>query len=215
MRRSIPLLTGLLALGALAVGAALAGDDPAPAAPSTPPTSAQPEREVGTAVGNTIPQFTVQAQDLSGEEPRAVEFDSHKREHATVYVFMSRSCPWCNLYKARLATMSKEYAKKGVEFVTVYPTRATPVEQKVAHFKETGFGGLFLNDVDARVAAQLKITKTPEVMVVKKDGEIVFRGGIDDSPQDVEGIERAYLKDAIDAVLAGKEVETTGAPLYG
>jgi len=52
-------------------------------------------------------------------------------------------------------------------------------------------------------------------VVAAKTGEIMFRGGIDDNPRNASSVSKTYLKDACDAVLAGKKVEVTGAPLYG
>jgi thiol-disulfide isomerase/thioredoxin len=171
--------------------------------------------ETGTKVGQRLPHFKAEVWDLGGKEPAKSSFDSHKSEKPTAYIFMSQTCPYCKGYEKRLAEMSETYGKKGLSFVMVYPTRATPQEKKVKYHKSAGFKGWFLNDKDASVAAKLKIKKTPEIVLVSKQGEIVFRGGIDDNPFDAAKVKKPHFKNACDDLLAGRKVKITSAPLYG
>jgi thiol-disulfide isomerase/thioredoxin len=177
--------------------------------------SEAPKLTVGVKVGQRLPQFKTELWDVSGDKPQKSAFDSHKNAKATAYVFMSKTCPFCTLYEKRLAKMSKSYGKQGLRFVMVYPTRRTPAEQKVAYHKKAAFQGPMVNDKDASIAKLLRVTKTPEIVLVAKDGKIVFRGGIDDNPRSEERVKKAYLKNACDDLVAGRKVSVTGAPLYG
>jgi len=180
-----------------------------------PDTSEAPKLTVGTKVGQRIPHFKTELWDVSGEKPRKSAFDSHKSAKATAFVFMSKTCPYCRQYEKRLAQMSKTYGKQGLDFVMVYPTRATPAGQKIAYHKKAGFKAPMVNDKDASIAKLLNITKTPEIVLVAKDGKIVFRGGIDDNPRSESQVKKAYLKTACDDLVAGRKVSVTSAPLYG
>ena len=111
--------------------------------------------------------------------------------------------------------MSKDFADKGVRFVMVYPTRATKAEKKVAYHKASKFHAPMINDKDASIAKALAITKTPEIVLVTKKGEIVFRGGIDDNPRDASKVKKHSLKTACEDLAAGRKVSVTSAPLYG
>jgi thiol-disulfide isomerase/thioredoxin len=211
-KRAFPAFPALPALLlALLIPVALAGDEreDGPEAPK------RPELTVGTRVGQRLPQFKTELWDVSGNKPRKSAFDSHQNTKPTAYVFMSKTCPWCRLYEKRLAKMSAAYGKRGLRFIIVYPTRKTPAEQKIAYHKKSGFSVPMVNDKNASIAALLRITKTPEIVLVAKDGKIVFRGGIDDSPRSEEKVEKAYLKTACDDLIAGRKVSVTSAPLYG
>jgi len=177
--------------------------------------SEAPKLTVGTKVGQRLPQFKTELWDVSGEKPQKSAFDSHKNAKATAYVFMSKTCPFCRLYEKRLAKMSQAYAKQGLRFIMVYPTRKTPAEEKVAYHKKAGFKGPMVNDKDTSIAKVLHITKTPEIVLVAKDGKIVFRGGIDDSPASEDNVKKPHLKTACDDLVAGRKLSVTGAPLYG
>lgn len=174
-----------------------------------------PKLTVGTDIGNRIPHFKIDAWSFAGEEPAKSSHDSHALERTTAYVFMSRTCPYCTMYQGRLAALAKAYKEKGVDFVMVYPTRATPQEQKVAYHKGAGFHAAFVNDAKASIAGALKIKKTPEVVLVNKHGEIVFRGGIDDKPRKAAAATQHFLKNAIEDVLAGRKVKVTRSRLFG
>ena len=196
------------ALLALVIPAALAGDQ-------DKSRSSEPKLTVGTKVGQHIPQFKTELWDVSGEKPQKSAFDSHKNAKPTAYVFMSKTCPYCRQYEKRLAKMSQAYAKQGLRFIMVYPTRKTPAEQKIAYHKKANFQAPMVNDKDASIAKALHITKTPEIVLVAKDGKIVFRGGIDDSPAREAGVKKPHLKTACDDLVAGRKPSVTGAPLYG
>jgi len=198
------------ALGVAVLGSmVLAGEEPQPAPEA-------PKLEIGTKVGQKLPQFKADLWDLSKEEPSKAAFDSHATKKATAYVFMSGTCPYCKMYQGRLAQMTKDYAEKGIDFVMVYPTRATPAEEKAAYHKAAKLTGApMVNDADASIAAALKITKTPEIVLTTKEGEIVFRGGIDDNPGNADAVNKAYLRTACDDLAAGRKVSVTSAPLYG
>lgn len=175
----------------------------------------RPKMKIGTRVGEKIPHFRADVWDVTGEKPAKKAFDSHATGTHVAYVFMSRTCPFCDMYKGRLAKMEKAYAAQGIRFVMVYPTRKTPADQKIAYHRSAGFGASMINDKDASIAKVLAITKTPEVVLATEQGEIVFRGGIDDSPKDEKSVRKNHLGNACDAVAAGRKVKVTSAPLYG
>ncbi len=75
-----------------------------------------------------------------------------------------------------------------------------------------------LRDPGGEVGKSYGAKTTPHMYVITKDGEIAYAGGIDDKPDTKkESIESAtnYVSAALDALLAGKEVETKKAAPYG
>ena len=51
--------------------------------------------------------------------------------------------------------------------------------------------------------------KTPTAFLVDKKGVIRYKGLIDDSPKDPTSVRKNYLKDAVAALIAGKEISIT------
>jgi thiol-disulfide isomerase/thioredoxin len=194
----------------LAPAGALADESKAPA--QEPPKK---ELEIGTQVGQKIPQVKADLWDLAGKEPVKSAFDTHATEKPTAYVFVSGTCSWCALYQERMAAAAKTYGEKGIRFVMVYPMTKEPNADKQAWHRKAGFPAPLLDDADASIAKKLGIAKTPEVILASKEGEILFRGGIDDSPADASKVKNAHFAKACEDLLAGRKVAVTTAPTYG
>ncbi len=203
-------------LWALAVAAALA---PAGAfADETREPSQDTEKkelEIGTKVGQKIPQLKLELWDLAGKEPVKSAFDTHATDKPTAYLFVSGTCQWCVKYQERMTALVKKYGEKGIGFVIVYPMTKERNADKQAWHKKTGFMAPFVDDADASVAKNLGVTKTPEVILASKEGEILFRGGLDDSPNDAAKVKNAYFASACEDLLSGRKVAVTTAPMYG
>jgi thiol-disulfide isomerase/thioredoxin len=182
-----------------------------------PPSEEAPKKEltVGTKVGQKIPQVKADLWDLSGEEAKKTAFDSHATDKPTAYVFVSGTCSWCDKYKDRIVAAAKGYGEKGINFVMVYPMTKEPGADKQKWHKKSGLKAPMIDDADASIAKKLAVSKTPEVILTSKEGEILFRGGIDDSPTDASKVTKAHFANACDDMLAGRKVAVTTAPMYG
>ncbi|MBE3072993.1 MAG: hypothetical protein IMZ67_08460 [Acidobacteria bacterium] len=57
---------------------------------------------------------------------------------------------------------------------------------------------------------------TPHCFVIDKDGVLRYSGALDDDPKGQKGAQAAaYVRDAIEALLAGKPVPVTTTKPYG
>ena len=133
---------------------------------------------------------------------------------ALALVFLSTECPIANAYVPELnrqfAALREAEAK--VEFYGVVSnggtTRAT-ASRYVSEFK-LQFPLLF--DASGELADALKPSHTPEAFVIDRDGQIAYRGRIDDLYADLDKRRAAAthhdLADAIAAVVAGRPVES-------
>ncbi len=69
----------------------------------------------------------------------------------------------------------------------------------------------YLHDESQAVAKAFGATRTPQVYVLKRNGErftVEYIGSLDDSPQDAANVQRAYVDEAVTSLLAGKPVVT-------
>jgi peroxiredoxin len=196
-------LLGLLLLpaGALAKGAQ--GDGAASAA--TKPSTGK--------VGEKLPAFTAKAT----RDGKGFDFDSAKTGKTTVYVLVAVNCPATEPYAERLCLLEAAYMRKEVEFVYLYVNgdKVEPLAEKTKFHKKCKFTGVFLSDGDSAIGKKLAATRTGEVLIVDKDGKVVYRGGIDDSLNDPSKVKAKYVADALDQLLAGKPVTTTTGKSFG
>lgn len=148
--------------------------------------------------------------------PRSL--DDCKDKKAFVLVFTTTTCPLVQRYLPVLRDMEKEYRAKGVQFLAVNvggdDSIAAMATQAVRHEMEFPF----VKDTDLTCAGKVGVTRTPEVALLDGERRLRYRGRIDDQYR-LSGVRatatRHDLKAALDAVLAGKDVDITETPVDG
>lgn len=135
----------------------------------------------------------------------------------TVYIFFSPDCPMCIKYVYTLNQLNKDYKKYGVNMIAACSNYFTPTSA-IAQFKlKHNPNFTLLHDKGAVLAQKFKATITPEVVVVDKKEQVLYRGLVDNwfySPGKYRQVTTEfYLKDALDSLIANKEVriKTTNA----
>ena len=105
--------------------------------------------------------------------------------------------------------LQREFGDRGFQLVAVNSNDAEShpedsFEAMQARAKERGFNFDYLYDEDQSVVQAYGAERTPEVFLFDAGRRLVYHGAIDDSREESEVTER-YLRDAIEAVLAGDE----------
>ena len=122
---------------------------------------------------------------------------------AVVLLFTGIECPRGRAAEPRLADLAKTYGAQGVVFAAINANRNESVAEVAAHVKRSGWAIPELKD-DGKVAALYKVEVQPTAVLIDEARVVRYRGLIDDHKHE-EFVRTRYLKDAIDAVLAGKE----------
>lgn len=139
-------------------------------------------------------------------------------EGLVVIAFLGTECPLAKRYAARLQTLADEYRERGVRVVGVCSNVHDSLAD-ITHFvQQHRLRYPVLKDRGNRVADQLGAERTPQVFLVDRQGIIRYTGRVDD--QYVVGIVRAApsredLREAIDQLLAGKEVSVPTTEAIG
>lgn len=138
---------------------------------------------------------------------------------AVVLLFVSTDCPIANRYVPTIAELYERYRSKPVEFWLVYADPSETREMIQAHLAEYKHRAQALRDPKHHLVAFCRATKTPEAVVFAPGRKLAYRGRIDDLFTDFgkrrERPTRHDLRDAIDAVLAGREVDSAWGPAIG
>ena len=128
---------------------------------------------------------------------------------ATAVVFTCNHCPYVLAWLDRLIAVAKDYAEQDVAFAGInandpakYAADDFPGMQALA--QERGFPFPYLHDESQEVAADYGAERTPEVFLFDGDLKLRYHGAPDDN-YDKTLTEVPYLRNALDAVLAGKE----------
>src|SRR5262245_34441804 len=165
------------------------------------------------ALGTTIGNLTFK--DIH-YLPRSL--DDFGKKKAFVLTFKNTTCPVVQRYLPTLKSLEKEYRHKGVQFLAVNVGADDSIVQMAAQAVRFEMEFPFVKDFDYSCADALGVKRTPEVAVLDGQRRLRYRGRIDDQYR--LGGNRAAatqhpLKDALDAILTGKEVTTKETPVDG
>ena len=157
------------------------------------------------AAGLTGGDFSLK--DSGGTVHSSAELSAHK---ATVFLFVATDCPNSNTYAPVMARLYREYSAKGVAFFNVYSDPQETAATVAKHDADFQIPFPALLDPQLTLARETGARSTPEAVVLGPDGKELYRGRVDDrfvalgrtrfDPSEND------LRDALDAILAGKTV---------
>ncbi len=159
-------------------------------------------------IGDQAPDF--QLPDTDGNLWSASEgHDDSEAAGTTVIVFTCNHCPYAIAWHERLAGAARDYAGRGVRFLAV---NANDAER----YPRDSYGAMrervasedwpmpYLHDASQGVARAYGAKTTPDIFVLDSDRRLRYRGAPDSDYQDPEQ-RAAWLREALDAVLAGED----------
>ena len=124
-----------------------------------------------------------------------------------VVVFTCNHCPYALAWHDRIAAVADDYAGRGIEVWCVSSNDAArfPADSPQAmreRVEAEGWRMPYLYDETQDVARAYGAKTTPDVFVVDAGGKLRYRGAPDADYND-PGQNAEWLRDALDAVLAG------------
>jgi len=165
------------------------------------------------SIGSACPPF-----DLPGTDGRAHSLASFADAKALVVVVSCNHCPHVVANEARLVDIARDYGMKGAAFLAVNANDAARYpDDDMAHMKtrakDRGFPFPYVRDDSQAFVRALGARFTPEVFVFDGARALRYHGRIDDNERDVTRARSHDLRNALDAILAGKApaVEETNA----
>ena len=166
-------------------------------------------------LGDAAPAFS-----LPGVDGKTYQVSDFGGTPALCVVFMCNHCPYVKATIDRLIALQRDYAAKGVQLVGInanetknYPEDDLPHMQQWA--KEKAFNFPYLRDESQAVARAYGAERTPHIFLFDRARRLAYTGAIDDNTKDETQVTRRYLREAIDAVLAGKPVADTQTQAMG
>jgi peroxiredoxin len=159
-----------------------------------------------TELGRKAPQFEL-PNVLTGKKVALVDFASQK---ALLVMFICKHCPYVQHVKPALISLGRDYAERSLGIVSIssndprrYPEDAPEGLAELA--MELPFPLLY--DETQEVAKAYRAACTPDFFLFDEKRQLVYRGQLDDSrPGNTQPLTGRDLRAAIDAVLAGKQV---------
>jgi peroxiredoxin len=156
------------------------------------------------ALGTETPSFELPGVD--GDDHSLGDYGDAKLLALVQYC---NHCPYVLAWEGRLMALASDHADQGVRVVAVnsndsarYPEDS--FERMKERAEELDFPFDYLFDASQSLARALGAERTPEVFLFDEQRRLRYHGAIDDS-RDENAVSRSYLREAIDALLAGEE----------
>jgi len=176
------------------------------------------------AIGDAAPDFSLPGVD--GKTYTLADFTASK---ILVVVFTSNHCPTAQAYEERLKKIVADYKPKGVALVAIQPNSTRGLRLDELGYSELGdsfadmkvrarekeFNFPYVDDGETQKTARAYGCKaTPHVFAFDAERKLRYAGRIDDSERP-EYVKVSDLRNALDAMLAGQEVNVKTTPAFG
>jgi len=156
-------------------------------------------------VGDKAPDFSgIPAVSPTGEQSSLTLSDL--KEDVVVLVFLANHCPVVLACDDRIIDFANDYKDKPVRLVAVSVNnldsdRLPGIKQ---HMKDKKLNYTYGYDESQAIGRAYGATNTPQFFVLDKERKIRYMGSMDDSAMNESKVTKHYLRDAVDALLAGK-----------
>jgi peroxiredoxin len=138
----------------------------------------------------------------------------YKESKAIVIMFIATECPVSNDYNSRMEKIYNDYKEKGITFLGINSNKAESFERIKEHAEDKGLTFTILKDEKNIIADKFGASFTPEAYVLNSDFNIIYHGRIDNARDESEVVTKD-LENALNEILAGKEVSKKETKAFG
>jgi len=165
-------------------------------------------------LGARAPDF-----DLPGVDNGRHSLASFSDKPVLVVIFSCNHCPYVKDYEARMVSIQRDYAAKGVQLVAInsnddkaYPEDS--FQEMVKRSEERGYNFPYLRDETQEVVTAYGGVCTPHVFAFDSERLLRYRGRIDDS-RDPTKVAHPDLRNALDDLTSGRSVRVSDTKPFG
>ncbi len=162
-------------------------------------SSAKPSK---AEVGKPVPAFV-----LSGIDGKTYKLADYS-DKLVVLEWWNQDCPVTRRYTPVMKRLAPAYAEQGVVWLAIDSTHYQTAAKDEEYHRQHEIMYPILMDSDGKVGRMYAAKTTPHMYVINK-GTLVYAGAIDDRG------DRNYVGEALDAILAGREVPLAKTQSFG
>lgn len=186
--------------------------------------SSQPEVKT-LEIGEKAPDF-----ELPGVDGKIYTLKDFKDYEYLAVVFTCNHCPTAQAYEDRLINMVKKYRPEGVGFVAISPNSpdalslselgyadmGDDLEDMKIRARDKGYNFPYLFDGETQEASiAYGPVATPHVFIFDQERKLQYAGRIDDTENPYIEPGSTDMKNALNALLAGREVPVKTTRTFG
>ena len=161
-------------------------------------------------IGDKMPKVKDKMKNVDGKMLTLKEVAGEK---GTLIIFSCRHCPFVQAWQDRMVEIGNKYMKKGIGVVFINSNdpqkyARDSFESMQEQAKENNYRFPYVMDSTSNVARAFGASRTPEAFLFNADKELVYHGAIDDNIRNPAEVKKPYLRNALDALLAGEKIPT-------
>jgi thiol-disulfide isomerase/thioredoxin len=188
------------------------------------PAIADDSQHPTLAIGSAAPDFC-----LPGVDGQTHCLKDYAASKVLVIAFICNHCPTSQLYETRIKQIAEDYKEKGVAVVAIEPNNSDAVllgemgytdvgdsleDMKTrAEFRHFNFPYLYDGE-NQKVSTAYGPTATPHIFIFDSERKLRYEGRVDNNMREPL-VTRRDAREALDAILSGKQVEIAKTPSVG
>ena len=159
-------------------------------------------------IGGVLPMADKKLLDVSGKE---ISMKSVVKKYGLLVMFSCNTCPYVIKNQQRTISIGDYAQKREVGVILLNSNEAyrkddDSFEAMKTYSAEQKYNWSYAVDKNNEVADALGANRTPECFLFDKNLKLVYHGAIDDNPSDASAVNRQHLSEAINELVAGKEI---------
>ncbi|MEJ7736583.1 MAG: thioredoxin family protein [Chitinophagaceae bacterium] len=160
------------------------------------------------ALGASMPKGDIKMKDVAGE---LVSLNDVKKPNGLLVMFSCNTCPYVVKNLSRTAEICQYAENKNIGIILLNSNEARRQDgdsfaDMQNYAKQQGYTWHYVMDSNHELADAFGATRTPECFLFDNTGKLLYHGAIDDSPADINKVSRNHVKEAINEMIAGKDV---------
>ncbi len=159
--------------------------------------------------GDDLPAINTTLQNANGS---STKLKGAAKENGLLVMFSCNTCPfvvknepitkkvmaYASAHKIGMVIINSNEAKRGDD---------DSYEAMKKYAKAQGYTVPYLIDENSKLADVFGANHTPEIFLFNNKGKLVYKGAMNDNPGNPDSYKKMYAEDAINAMIAGKEVD--------
>lgn len=159
-------------------------------------------------IGAEMPKATVKMKDVSGKD---VSIKDAAKKNGVLVMFSCNTCPYVVKNEERTVAIGEYAQKQDVGIIILNSNEAQrgsedSYDKMKKYATDKKYSWNYVVDKNNEIADAFGANRTPECFLFDKNLKLVYHGAIDDNPTDDSKVTRQHLKEAINELVAGKEV---------
>ena len=162
-------------------------------------------------INSEMPNIDEKLQSVNGY---SYSLESIVEKNGILIIFTSNTCPFVIKWEDRY-TIVEELAKKnniGLVYINSnYKKRDgdDSFKKMKEHAKKYNYRFPYLLDEKSQLANSFGAKTTPHIFMFNKNLQLVYKGAIDDNYEDINKVNKFYLKDAMEQLANGKKIKVS------